>query len=180
MASNSNVNSSSSSSSYVSPDVAQSKITRSFSSSSETFSRFVEPSISPILRSASSGALSGSPPPKGITLEVCKQNSHVLSTEKKEIIKKLAKLYCALVLNNYLNISIAVPFLAKIASLRMPLGELVVKVKESSPSTIIDDSRGYKYFIVHCVRWLCPILCSMGSSLSAGFADAEAVRESGK
>ena len=181
---NDDVNSSSTSlpsSSYLSPDKStQSKIiTRSLSSSSETFSRFLEPSTSPMLRSISSNSLSASPSSKSVALEICNEESYVLTTEKKDLLKRLAKLYCALVLNNYLNISTAVPFLAKIASLRMPLGQLVVKVKESSPSSIVDDTRSYKYFIVHCVRWLCPILCSMGSAISGGFAEAEAVREAG-
>ena len=70
--------------------------------------------------------------------------------------------------------------MAKIASLRMHgLGRLVVKVKEPLPSSIVNDTRSYKYFIVHCIRWLCPILCSMGSAISGGFAEVEAIREAG-
>ena len=174
---------SSSSSSRMSPDttVESRTITRTLSSSSETFSRFMEPSVSPLLlpKSISSNSTTSSPSSKSVALELCKEESPVLSPEKKDLVKKLAKMYCALVLNNYLNLSTSIPFLAKIASLRMPLGQLVVKVKEPLPSAIIYDTLSYKYFIVLCVRWLCPILCSMGSAISQGFAEAEAVRESG-
>jgi len=90
----------------------------------------------------------------------------------------MAELYCTLVFNNQISVSGAVQYIAKVASVNMPLGDLVVRLKDQLGSTsLIQDSKGYKLFISHCVRLLCPLLCSMGSAIPREFAVTEAVKE---
>ena len=117
---------------------------------------------------------------KGILIfisQVCDRPALLDSSETNE---RLAELDCALVYNSFLNISVAVPYLAKLAAVKLPLGNMVLRVKDQSGfATVINDSNSFKRFVAKSVERLCPLLCSMGSALPGGFADTESVREIG-
>ena len=84
-----------------------------------------------------------------------------------------------MVYSNYLNISIVVPYLARLSlgKQKSSYENILIKDQTCNPPsssnsvTLLYNHKDLKKFVVNCIKILCPLLSSMGSSISSVFAE---------
>ena len=84
-----------------------------------------------------------------------------------------------MVYSNYLNISIVVPYLARLSlgKQKSRYENILIKDQTCTPpsssnnATLLYNHKDLKLFVVNCIKLLCPLLSSMGSSISSVFAE---------